>query len=257
MELPLDRYSLRARVAPALVVFLPLFLAGAAWMSAPLTPPEGVGWTLGLGLMALLSSQFVRDAGFKKEPRLYARWGGAPTTRFLRHRDSTLEPQTKARYHSRLAQLVPESHLPTPEQEAHDPGAADQAYVACVRFLRANTQDKAIFARQLEANIDYGFRRNLWAVKATGIAVAGIGTLAATTRVVVLALDKPSAVPLLASTCGFLSLLLLLWWIFRIRVGWVALAAEAYALQLLSACDILQPTQQPASHQPPRIITSP
>lgn len=177
MELPLDRYAIRARVAPGLIAILPVFFGVTAWSAAGLSWPESALWSVVLGLLSLLGAQFIRDAGYRREPSLFARWNGAPTTRLLRHSDSTLDPNTKQRYHVRLAALLPGVALPTAQDESGDPVRADGVYKSCGDHLRERTRDKEKFGHLHESNIDYGFRRNLWAIKPAGLVLAAAGTL--------------------------------------------------------------------------------
>jgi hypothetical protein len=111
---------------PVLLLFLPIGLTIAGWPDKAL---GGWGPLIGLltpfGLMSLLP-HLGRDMGKKKESRLYARWGGKPTVRFLRHVDARINPVTKAQYHIKLAKLLPDLRIPTPEMEASEPLKADQ-----------------------------------------------------------------------------------------------------------------------------------
>ena len=101
LSLITDEYELRARLRPALLVSLPLALAAASWY------PDFPGLKIVLGFavycgFAALLAQLGRDQGKKKEARLFAEWGGTPTTQLLRHRDGQLDATTKERYHRAL-----------------------------------------------------------------------------------------------------------------------------------------------------------
>jgi len=239
VELPVDRYTLRARVAPALIAALPAFFAVAAWSKAGLSLPESAVGSVILGLLGLLGAQFVRDAGSRREPSLFARWNGPPSTRFLRHADHTLTAETKQRYHSSLALLLPALRIPTTRDEAGDPASADRVYKSCTDHLREKARDKERFGHLHEANIDYGFRRNLWAIKPMALLLAAGGTLVAGLRTYdAFVHGSGRLVPLLCCTANAM---LTVWWIFGIGPRWVAAAADAYAKHLLATCEVLAP----------------
>ena len=81
-----DAYTPCARIYPAFFVALPLGVPILAWW-----PVEPSGWKAVWALIvaaggAALLSQVGRDAGKRKEPGLFQRWGGNSTTGMLRHR---------------------------------------------------------------------------------------------------------------------------------------------------------------------------
>ncbi|MEJ0010168.1 MAG: hypothetical protein WDN72_06460 [Alphaproteobacteria bacterium] len=167
----LDRYTYCARLLPALIVSSPLLLV--LFLVLP-SVWKLLGGISAVGLSAaliFLLGQCGRDMGKRKESGLFERMGGKPTTRLLRHTDSCLSPATKQRYHQYLAANVPGFHLPTVQQEMVDPAAADRMYDSATDWLRARTRDKATNELLLVENISYGFRRNLWAMKAVGVGI--------------------------------------------------------------------------------------
>ncbi len=142
------------------------------------------------------------------------------------------------RRHARLQELIPNIALPTEEKEAADPVGADQVYDTCVSFLRERTRDKSKFRVLFSENCSYGFRRNLWGMKVLGIAVAVISLGAVVGTIFVRGPDTALAAPAVLAG-GAISLLLLIAWVFAVTPSWVRVAAEAYAKQLLAACDEL------------------
>lgn len=176
-----DRYTIGARVAPALVVASAAMLAFAAWF-----PPDELKIKLagGGGVLAIVFfvlSQTVRDAGKAIEGPLWASWGGPPTMRMLRHADPTFEPGIKALIHLRLVDLGVVPAMPTEADEFASPEAADVAYRTCSDWLRNTAlqmKAKPPFDVVHAENIAYGYRRNLLGIKPVALSVCGAAFLA-------------------------------------------------------------------------------
>ena len=88
---PSDPYDRKARLAPALLCALPLFVSLLL-----LVPEVGALWGAVGGLVlycggAKFLTQVGRDRGKVLEPTLYASWGGKPSVAMLRHSDSRLK----------------------------------------------------------------------------------------------------------------------------------------------------------------------
>lgn len=234
----LDKYTVRARLLPALLVALPIGLATVTWF------PGGVfGWGAVWGLVTwsggtMLLAQLARDAGKRKERQLFESWGGKPTTRMLRHGD-TANAVTLGRRHKKLESLLRDVKLPTPEEEAGNPSAADEVYETCITFLREKTRDTKEFALVFEENCNYGFRRNLWGMKPIGLSLVLLGLVAILTAPFTEAIARSGGTLALAGITGGLNLMLVLSWLFVLKPNWVRVAAEAYAERLLEACERL------------------
>lgn len=249
LALVTDEYEHRARLRPALLVSLPLALAVMSWF------PDRSGMQVLAGLAAYcgftgLLAQLGRDHGKQKEPWLFQLWGGKPTTQILRHRNSLLDATTKKRYHDALNTIVPDTLLPTADAEAAAPIDADAKYDSCVLFLREKTRDKKAFPLVFAENVNFGFRRNLWGMKPTGLTlsvVALIGSIAA--AIVRFESSQSLAIGAVASVINGL---MLAWWIMRINPEWVRIPAFAYAERLMSACESLRPSNRETKA---RIIT--
>ena len=240
----LDPYDRKARVAPALLCGLPCFVSIAL-----LIPEIGMIWATVGGLLLYCGgttflAQIGRDRGKVLERSLHEAWGGTPSVAMLRHRDNRLNALTKSRYRTFLQQAVPEVALASPEGERKCPEQAEVGYESANSWLLAQTRDKERFGLLFRENINYGFRRNAWALRpwafgleAIAVVVVGVaaldswtGNLSATVRTI--------GVEWWASLV--LIVLHALFFAFKIRNGWVRIAAEAYAGQLLAACDVLE-----------------
>jgi hypothetical protein len=234
-----DRYNREARLYPALLVALPAALTLFAWFP--------VLRTLGPALVALVGfcggivwlSHLARDRGKALETHLYSGWDGMPSTAMLRHRDARLPAPLKARYKAWLQKQLPDPPFPSDEDEQRDPAAADAIYASAGAWLLSHTRDRARFALLFEENVNYGFRRNFWALKPVALTVAfcslliSLGAMAA-------GYVRTGAEPAIeAAVATGLVVLYTFFVVVRVNHAWVLLAAEAYARQLLAACDVL------------------
>ena len=239
-----DPYDRKARLAPALLCALPLFASLLL-----LVPEVGAIWAAVGGLVlycggAKFLTQVGRDRGKVLEPTLYASWGGEPSVAMLRHSDTRLNAPEKNRYRAFLQVAVPALALASPEEERTNPEAADDGYESANSWLLAQTMDRERFRLQFAENINYGFRRNVWALRPWAfcletIAIVVVGLVAQefwtgefSTTFRAIGGELWASIVLTVVHAFFFT--------FKIRAGWVRLAAEAYARQLLAACDILQ-----------------
>jgi hypothetical protein len=175
VEKNFDDYTRKARLAPALLLSLPLVL-----IAVVLFPDSILNWGGILGLIVWFGvlrfvAQIARDSGNAIQESLYASWGGEPSTDCLRHRTSTNKIEL-AILHSKLHDLTKQI-IPDEIGEMADKNKADQIYKACTSFLRANTRDRSKFPLLHEENCNYGFRRNLLGMKTVGIITSFISIL--------------------------------------------------------------------------------
>jgi len=232
----LDQYTIRARVVPALLVALPLGLAALAWS------PDGIsGWSALRGLAVwcggtVLLGQLGRDAGRRRQPELFQRWGGPPTTKRLRHSGGG-NRVTRERAHKKLSALM-QKKLPTAAAEAAAPRAADEVYEACADYLRGKTRDRKRFHLVFDENCSYGLRRNLWGLKPLGVTLT-LMALAATALMPVIRHATITAAMQSALVPGAMILVILAGWLFIVTPAWVEVPANAYADRLLEAAESL------------------
>jgi len=236
MKSPLDRYTLQARLLPMFILLLPIGLVLLVWYPAT---SVWVGALEALGVPMVLTallSQLGRDLGKKKEPALFASWDGMPTDRILSYAKGFLDRATAARYRTKLAQLLPPVHFLDETQEQDAPSSAVEVFRTCTNFLREKTRDQAKFPLIFAENINYGFRRNLWAMRPAGVVLSALAVAGSVSPLLFVPATPVSAV-LVVAVC--VNVCLFVFWVFRINRHWVRMAAEEYARQLFAACEVL------------------
>jgi hypothetical protein len=233
-----DSYGRQARLVPALLVLLPAAVAALMW--APKAYTLG-GQIVALGMTfggTVVLAHLARDRGKSVEPRLFQLWGGMPTTALLRFSDKAIDYQTKARYHSLFAQRISAWIRPSAQDEQTDGAACDLRYATAVDWLRARTRDRQKFPLVFRENVNYGFRRNTYALRWYGVAVAAAAVTINVARLDLTPLpDWADDEQLRAASGAALSLLASIFWLFVVTPRWVRAAAESYSRALLSACD--------------------
>lgn len=240
-ELITDPYNRRARLQPALLALLPVAL-GALILFPGLESKLGsfIGIAAYLGGATWLT-QVGRDRGKKLEPELYTSWDGMPSVSLLRHRDSRISTITKQRYHAFLAANVPDLKLPSAEEEVNNTAAADDTYKSVTDWLLTMTRGKPESKLLIEENMNYGFRRNFWALRPVALLV----NLALIAIVVILrttiAPDNSEANIDLNTTSLFAMgvIIIHMFMLLAATTSWVRIPADAYGRQLLAACDTL------------------
>ncbi|WP_419900296.1 hypothetical protein [Roseomonas sp. USHLN139] len=259
LPLVLDQYDRGARLYPAMIAMLPALVAGAV-MVPHFCGKDALSLLLSLvgacGLLVLVA-HVARDAGKAKEPEWFHAWGGRPSVAMLRHRDGRLPGLDKAHHHSFLAAHVPGLCLPSAEQEAADPAGADEAYGRAVNWLLQQTRDKVRFGLLFRRNLEYGFRRNLTALRNVALSLdavlvcAVVAALVLTDRGVI-----PERFALPASGAGLtlgIAVLHAALALAILRPAWVARASEDFSRQLLASSDALgaSPSKPAAKKEPP------
>jgi hypothetical protein len=193
------------------------------------------GTLVGVALL-VLGAQLARDAGRRKEPTLWEQWGGSPTLRRLRFRDS--EVGATASLHDRLGRVLGRP-LPTQAEEENDPVAADAAYERAISALRDRTRDKQRFPLVLGENADYGFRRNLYGLRTWGIAVAVL-TIGVAIAFMAFSDANWSHRSVVYGVPAGWAVLLLGVYALVVRPAWVRTPAEGYADRLMGCVELLE-----------------
>jgi hypothetical protein len=237
-----DTYALRAQLFPALLTILPLGLAVISWTGkGPILAPA-IGLALGSCGACFAVAAIARNRGRELQSRLWLTWGGPPTTQLLRH-CGTANSVLRERWHLGLGNLVGR-RFPTKEQEAAAPEEADEVYEASVRLLISNERKSPSTLLIARENANYGFCRNLLALKPIGITSSlfgAAGSFAATW------LGHGDFI--ISGVCTILSGLILLAWLFIVTADWVKAPAFAYAERLLE-CTPVQVSKKTRAVEP-------
>lgn len=160
-----DRYERKARLLPGLLLAaVPALSAGAvlqpfaAWYAA-------AGTAIGVEfLAAIVLGQLARAHGRRVEEVLWNAWGGPPTTRWLRPWDHTCSDQQKAKWRAAIRRLTGLS-LPASVPDGRTEDDVDRLNADAIRQLRYALRGKPEAALLATHNEDYGFTRNLSAVR--------------------------------------------------------------------------------------------
>ena len=167
----MDSYDRKARLNPVLLAIIPPVGVLVGLYAVRLQAQTAlVGLLATFGIFYLLTS-ICRNLGKRLENSLYKSWGGKPTTQLLRHRDNTIDPITKKRYHTFLSQKI-KTKFPTEDQELKKQNMADNVYSSAIEWLLGQTRDKKKFNLLFLENISYGFSRNCLGIKYIAISIA-------------------------------------------------------------------------------------
>ena len=237
-------YDRKARLQPALLSTLPILVSIVL-----LIPEAGPIWAAVGGLILYCGgttflTQVARNRGKRLEPVLFQSWDGKPSVAMLRHSDRRLGVATKERYRSFLVSAVPGLKLASEEEERRCPEWAEDGYESATAWLLAQTRNRERFELLFRENINYGFRRNIWALRPWAFVIEGVAII----LTLVLAFNLWTGEPIITvQSVGLqiwvsigLTLMHMLFFVFNVRKKWVRLTAEAYAQHLLAACDTLE-----------------
>jgi hypothetical protein len=231
-----DSYALQARLQPALLVLFPATLLIAVWVPRLYSLGTGLLGLAGTCGATVLMAHFARENGRRAEKRLYGLWGGKPTTLWLRRGDQNLDRLTKERYYTFLTDNVSGWNAPTEVQEQADPVSADMLYESAARWLLERTRDKEKYPLVFKELVSYGFRRNLYGIKAYGLAFL-IACVVIQSSLLYMFWGSPDR-PVIAGIILLIAdIVAVLVWTLVINSHWVHDSADAYARALLSSCD--------------------
>ena len=245
-----DPYTFRARIQPALIVVLPVgFLMFALLPNHPFFVTAFFTLLGAVGGTAVVA-QVGRERGRKKEPDLWQGWGGAPTTRLLRHRRSPDDLVMIPRLRQQVEEWVGYP-LPNQMEEEACPAGADTKYEEAVRSLREATRDTARFPLVFAENANYGFRRNLWGLRPIGTPIAVLLALYSWTLLSLTIWGRPwpepwwdifpnpDSVAVIRLAVAVANTTLAAFWIFWVKPSWIKTVADAYAIKLFESVQTL------------------
>ncbi|MHC9510558.1 hypothetical protein [Kangiella sp. M94] len=233
-----DKYSLGARVKPSLLALLPLIVTSYIVIPSLYNLVATLLSTIvACGFITLLA-HYSRHKGRETEKRLYALWGGKPTTIILRHSDSTLDQHTKNRYHKYLSKNITHWQSPTKADEKNNPDKANEYYDSAIRWLLEKTRDTETYRLLFKENISYGFRRNCLGIKWSGILFSSLSILLIFLNLYPSTEYIDIKKHALEYAAVVFSMSMLFWWLFVVNESWVRDAADSYALRLMAVCEL-------------------
>ncbi len=160
-----DDFNLHARIIPALIVTVPIYVYLVAKNIISISFIEDVIINSCIGL--LLVSVFyrvVRNLGKKYEEKMYEELGGKPSTILLRYSNSLIDDITKTRYHKKLNKKVSGIKLPTKKEEEKKDD--DIQYESAINWLRKYANSNRDKEKRVYQELkDYNFWRNLYGSK--------------------------------------------------------------------------------------------
>lgn len=220
----LDPYEIKARIAPGLILSVAVLVDVV--ITAPVLNNIPIFAATGIFSLALIYGlgNFARARGAGIQPKLWAAWGGEPSTRFLRLRDPHFGDGLKTSIRNEIARRFGTRLLP-PDEEARNAERADREIVDSFRRVRSYLRQKDPDGLWQKHNIEYGFCRNLLACRASWVVLSLIALAFALGN----AIRNGQSLVNAGSIVGCISLLC------AVYVGWFMLptatkrAAEAYA----------------------------
>lgn len=235
-----DVYSVRARIAPAVLTAAPLIALGIA--ALPLLPGAQKLWSLVAVGLTSYAALAARAAGNRIQSSLYQAWGGTPTTSRLRFRDNGSAAEVERRHADveRVLGLV--SPLPSADDEQVDADAADREYDAAIKRLLGSVRKHETHRLLQMENWNYGFSRNLLGLKPLGLKIAWLTiALCVGAAVEMTIIEHPrESIPL--SLPAVVALVALGLWR-QVDMDFPRPSADAYADRLIEALDDLPSAQ--------------
>jgi len=233
-------YSMRARVAPAVLTASPAIALGVAGL--PVLDGANKLWSLIAFAFTTFAALVARKAGNRVQDSLYDAWGGMPTTSRLRFSDNG-SPTEISRRHADVERVLGGGlRLPTQSEEQADPDSADHEYAAAVKRVIGKARKHAVRPLLPVENRNYGYSRNLLGLKPLGVTTA-VGTLVGSLAIAVavtVARDVTDALPL-AFPIVVAAVALALWP--QVDSSFVRPSADAYADRVVEILDDLPSAQ--------------
>lgn len=238
-----DPYDRKARLYPALLALLPVFVTLSCRYGGKLTLLSSLVSTLVACGTLFWIARIARNAGVRVQEKMWRPWGGTPTIRYLRHSDLSIDPITKERYHSVLAHGIGKD-FPSASEEKANPDVADQLYRSGIKWLMEQTRDQEKYAHLLKENIAYGFHRNMRGLRPLALGIAFICLIASLLWAGLFITEQPyvrysafSSWNIEQSAAVLVPVASLILWLFFVTEKSVEQASSAYSERLLQACE--------------------
>ncbi len=230
----LDAYERKARLTPGLLAFAPVAFVVATLGLKRFPAISIVGAVVSAAGGGYVLSVLVGHFGRKAQDKLWASWGGAPTTRVLRTRETSSNPIQRDAWRSAI-EVVTGVALLSSRREAANPTAADNAIETAVGQVRYIGQDGR-FPLVGAENAQYGLERNLYGFRWCGRLIAAICMLGLVAILVVATSSSVRGLSPSALLAGaIIDGLFLLGWLFIPSAARAQAAGNRYANQLLQA----------------------
>ncbi len=234
--LPGDDYDRFARFLPVVIVASPIAVGVTV-----VTGVDVNAWLMLIPVPVIMSlcilfASMTADSGKRIEQRLWQDWGGPPTTRYLRHRNREYNQHTKSILHERMSSSG--FAVPSAETEEADPDSADDKYEAYVMELRSRTRDRHKFPLVRTYLKQYGFSRNLYAIRRVGVVIAAATAVLGVVYTLAGPLEWTKILAL--SPIWVFSVVMIYTLVFHVNAEAVKTSAERYAEFLFEAAKGLE-----------------
>ncbi|MEU9570908.1 hypothetical protein AB0D62_13610 [Streptomyces massasporeus] len=235
----MDDYERRARLAPGLLVLLPVSVALAVLGLSKAPGVVSVLTALSLAGGPVVLAELVRHQGRKVQEVLWASWGGSPTIQKLQLRQEGQNSLQRETWRKAVS-FVTGIELPSARSERANPTKADEAIDVAVGQIRSLTRDETKFPLVRAENRSYGFHRNLYGIRWTGRITALLVVLGVLAYMLWLTNVEHQPGLTLANTLALLATVscLVIWCVLPSEVR-TQNAAERYAYELLQAAIVL------------------
>jgi hypothetical protein len=228
-----DTYTIKARALPFLILVIPAITLLVSFYSIEIDIWIAK-YSVPLSLLLFVIGILVRKRGAAIQPKLWKEWGGAPTTRYLRHSNREYNSISRNLCHLFFIKNINGINMPTAEEELENPERSDEVYRACIQYLLKMSYDKKKYSLIYAENIEYGFFRNCLGLKPFGIIFCCISAYVNSILIWYYWGDMQmtnNLIILLGVTIGCL-----LFWVLAITKKSVKSSSEAYAERLLTIC---------------------
>lgn len=236
----LDEYERKARLIPGLLTVMPVAVLVVA-LGLRENPVISIALSiLSVGGGPVILANYVRQRGLAEQEKLYEIWGGRTTNKMLRHDGNPAEADQRERFRAHLCKLF-RIKLPTAIDEKNDPENAEASYSHAISLLIGRTRDKKDFSLLFTENKNYGYERNMLAMKPVG-ALVSLLCCAILILIAVLSLIDILAIPWVDTAMGAcISAIVLLVWLIVPNKDRVKRIDRTYTERLAEAAWSLEP----------------